>query len=86
MRKPRSIKQRAAAYAQGKISMHAATVGEYPALAGGWEDGYRAAVRDVRTRLHDHYDNIDVEVASIVRAAREELIETINSPMETKDE
>lgn len=47
-RKPQSIKRRAASYASGKRQHGVLIPSDAHCFAKGWEDGYRAALRDVQ--------------------------------------
>lgn len=47
-RKQMSVKRRAAAYASGKRAAGTHSNADEGPLAEGWEDGYRAALRDIK--------------------------------------
>lgn len=82
-RKPQSIKRRAASYASGKRNAGTYTAADEQALAEGWEDGYSAALRDVKQVARGLIEDtrgalsksLDATVGAAAEIARSELEE-----------
>lgn len=58
-RKPQRITRRAQGYAYGVRYRFAPYKVPPELIASAWEDGYRAALREVRTKLHEHLADLD---------------------------
>ncbi len=81
-KKPQSIRRRAANYASGKRAQGTHSGADESPLAEGWEDGYKAALRDVQRTAGVLVDTVGDELQQALLRVVTNAAEVFKEEME----